>query len=296
MRGLLALVLVVLLAGCSGGGLSGPSGQGSPASSAPRTANGSAVRSYVALGDSYTSAPYVYLTDVADGCLRSDHNYPSLVAKSLHVHEFADVSCAGATTADLTHRQSTIPDRHVSVPPQLRAVRPGTDLVTLGIGGNDFGISSLLLSSCPTAQADCLPASAGPRIRHDIEALRPRLVASLRLVRRRAPQATVLLVGYPKIAPDHGSCPELPTLTPTALGMLNRLNRSLNHATAAAAHEAGAGFVDVYRASVGHDICAKVPWVNGIHTDTSRAAAMHPFGVEQRAVARLIVQYVAAHG
>ena len=292
MRRIAALtVLLLLLAGCSGGASSARTSSG--ASSAATTGGGSAVRSYVALGDSYTSAPYVYLTDVAKGCLRSDHNYPSLVAKSLRVRSFHDVSCAGATTGELTRRQGTFPQRDLSVPPQLRAVRPGTDLVTLGIGGNDFGISSLLLSSCPTAQASCLPASAAPRIRHDIAALRPRLVDSLRAVQRRAPHATVLLVGYPKIAPDHGSCPELPTLTPTALGLLNRLNRSLNDAMAAAARAAGVGFVDVYAASLGHDICATVPWVNGIHTDTSRAAAMHPFEVEQRAVARLIVRQVS---
>jgi len=291
MRRLAALVALLLLAGCSGG--SPAAGRSSGAPSAATSGGGSAVPAYVALGDSYTSAPYVNLTDVANGCLRSDHNYPSLVAKALRVRHFSDVSCAGATTADLTGRQVTFPERDLSVPPQLRAVRPGTDLVTVGIGGNDFGISSLLLSSCPTARASCLPASAGPRIRREIAALRPRLVASLRLVRRRAPRATVLLVGYPKIAPDHGSCPELPPLAPAALGLLNRLNRSLNDAMRAAAREAGVGFVDVYRASVGHDICARVPWVNGIHTDTSRAAAMHPFGIEQRAVARLIVRQLS---
>jgi hypothetical protein len=32
-----------------------------------------------------------------------------------------------------------------------------------------------------------------------------------------------------------------------------------------------------------------VPWVNGVHTDPDRAAAMHPFAVEQRAVARMVV-------
>ena len=35
---------------------------------------------YVAMGDSYTAAPFVPLTDVAYGCFRSSNNYPKLVA------------------------------------------------------------------------------------------------------------------------------------------------------------------------------------------------------------------------
>ncbi|HEU4567327.1 MAG TPA: SGNH/GDSL hydrolase family protein [Marmoricola sp.] len=289
IRLVLLLVLVSLVAGCSGG--PSPARRTGPADSAPSaaTAAGSAVRSYVALGDSYTSAPYVYLTDVARGCLRSDHDYPALVAKALRVRRFADVSCAGATTWDVTHRQPTLPERDLSVPPQLRAVRPGTDLVTVGLGGNDFGIFDRL-AACASS---CLPGSVSTQVRGSIAALRPRLVATLRLVQRRAPGATVLLVGYPKIGPDRGGCPGLPGVTPATLALLNRLNRGLDLVMRQAARAARVGFVDVYRASRGHDVCAPDPWVNGVHTDTSRALALHPFAVEQRAVARLVVGQVS---
>lgn len=281
MRASALLAALLLLVACS------PAGQGPSSAAAGSRHRG--IDSYVALGDSYTAAPYVPLTDIADGCFRSDHNYPSLVAEALHVRHFRDVSCSAATTDDVTRRQRTAPSRGVSVPPQLDAVHRDTDLVTVGLGGNDFGISGLLLRSCPTARSSCLPASAVPRIRRSIAALRPRLATTLRLVRRAAPHATVLLVGYPKIAPDHGSCPQLPALTPEALAVLNRLNRDLDVSMAAAARDAGVGYVDVYRPSTGHDICARVPWVNGVRTDPHRAAGMHPFGIEQRAVARLVV-------
>ena len=42
---------------------------------------------YVAMGDSYTAAPFVPLTDVAYGCFRSSNNYPKLVAEALRVEE-----------------------------------------------------------------------------------------------------------------------------------------------------------------------------------------------------------------
>ena len=54
---------------------------------------------YVALGDSYTSAPLVpnQHGEPID-CGRSDHNYPSLVAEALKVSTFVDVSCGSAET------------------------------------------------------------------------------------------------------------------------------------------------------------------------------------------------------
>ena len=38
---------------------------------------------YVALGDSYTAGPLIPTTDLAGGCARSDHNYPTLVADAV---------------------------------------------------------------------------------------------------------------------------------------------------------------------------------------------------------------------
>ena len=82
------------------------------------------------------------MTDVANGCFRSSNNYPSIVAKRLGA-VLDDRSCGGARTADF--RRSQFPD----VPPQLDAVKPGVDLVTLGVGGNDESVFSRLVNSCP---------------------------------------------------------------------------------------------------------------------------------------------------
>ena len=79
---------------------------------------------YVALGDSYASGP-VIPNQVDAVCLRSDHNYPSLVAAALRVPEFRDLSCTGASTVDMT--QSQHPNPLTSVPPQLDALSPDTE-------------------------------------------------------------------------------------------------------------------------------------------------------------------------
>ena len=75
---------------------------------------------YVALGDSYTAAPLVPHTDLMDGCLRSDRNYPQLVADELVNADLIDVSCGGAKTADLIVGQHL--DKEVRAP-QFDALR-----------------------------------------------------------------------------------------------------------------------------------------------------------------------------
>jgi hypothetical protein len=52
-------------------------------------------------------------------------------------------------------------------------------------------------------------------------------------------------------------------------------------------------FLDVYAASRGHDVCSDDPWVNGRQTDTSRAAAFHPFPEGMAGVARALEDLLA---
>src|SRR5918998_3913984 len=54
----------------------------------------SAARPYTALGDSYTAGPLIpNQTGDPPGCLRSDRNYPHLVANALKL-SLTDVSCS----------------------------------------------------------------------------------------------------------------------------------------------------------------------------------------------------------
>ena len=105
----------------------------------PATAD-SEVR-YAALGDSFTAGPLVPLQGGhPPGCLRSDHNYPHLVAAAAGM-ALADVSCSGARTDHLFGPQAVLGGPN---PPQLDAVGPGTGVVTVGIGGNDIGFAEIV--------------------------------------------------------------------------------------------------------------------------------------------------------
>ncbi|WP_158604490.1 SGNH/GDSL hydrolase family protein [Nocardioides mangrovicus] len=300
MRRLLAAALLLVLAGCGGGTTATPA---RPTTSP--TASGSfslvpAHARYVALGDSYTAAPYVYLTDVAQGCLRSDHNYPALLAKRLGAR-LTDVSCSAADTTDVEGSQRTFQGTR---PPQLAAVGSDTDLVTIGLGGNDFGLFASLVSGCPITgpNGQSFGLQSGTACGRvdvaaalgDLPKIRERLVSVVRAVQAKAPNATVVLVGYPRIASTGAQCRSLLPISQTDAVAADRVTKALSTAMAAAARQTGAGFVNMYAASAGHDVCAgKRAWVNGIHTDTDRAAPLHPFLAEQRAVADRVAAALA---
>jgi lysophospholipase L1-like esterase len=252
-------------------------------------------RTYVALGDSFTSAPLVPVTDVADGCFRSGANYPTLVAAELGA-DLVDRSCGSARIRDLGASQFP------GVLPQLEALGPGVDLVTIGIGGNDEETFARLTRRCPALRAsdpDGAPCRAAmSRNGRDVlltalDRTRTRLTAALREVQRRAPDAQVLVIGYPQIVDAGTVCDELP-LARGDYAYAERINRALTEALRAAAQQTGSTYVDVWSASEGHDICSDDPWVNGSVPDQRRAAAYHPFAEEQAAVAELVV--AAARG
>lgn len=253
------------------------------------------VSSYVALGDSYTAAPFVPSTDLADGCFRSDGNYPSLVARRLAPERFVDVSCGAATTVHLTRPQATAGGRG-RVPPQARAVTAGTDLVTVGIGANDEGLFANLVSRCTSPDA----ASACDRTllteaRAVLARTRVRLTTSLRQVRRRAPDATVVLVGYPRLVDPARPCGRIP-VPAGRLPALARVERLLDRSMHRAAERSASEYVDMHTASRGHEICSADPWVNGRRTDEQEALAYHPFAAGQAAVADRVLELLALRG
>ncbi|MBO0841807.1 MAG: SGNH/GDSL hydrolase family protein [Nocardioides sp.] len=261
---------------------------------AARAAHHGHGRTYVALGDSYTAAPYVPTLDVAGGCYRSTNNYPALVAKALRTH-LTDRSCSGAQTKDMTQSQLT------GIAPQFSALSRDTDLVTVSIGGNDFSVFGTLVSYCPTLRASdptgspcrhAMNATGTDQLLADVAQTRARVTEVVRSIHRLAPHARVLVVGYPEIAPRHGTCPDLLPLAdgdyPYAVKVNMALDQALRHAAAATR----SSYVDLWGPSQHHDICARDPWINGQYTDPQRAQNYHPFAEEQQAVARLVVRAV----
>ncbi|MFD6859674.1 SGNH/GDSL hydrolase family protein [Rhodococcus sp. NPDC060090] len=246
-----------------------------PASAQP------AYHSYVALGDSFVAGPGIPPQSTSDGCGRSDVNYPSLVADALGVRDFVDASCGGAVSRDLTGEQIS-PFGRTAVPPQYDALRADTDLVTVGIGGNDIGLVQLAISCINLAAApsgvSCSETATGEVDSFDtaIDAFAPVYSAITDEVRTRSPHARILFVGYPTGIRDDGCFPEQRIWPQDATYLQSKIDR-LNAVMEQQVRAAGAEFVDLRESTIGHDACAapEQRWMEGI-VPTSPGIPLHP--------------------
>jgi lysophospholipase L1-like esterase len=285
------------------------SGSTSSSARAEHTSEAVTQGSYVALGDSYTAGPDIPDQDgTPAGCERSSSNYPSLVARGLGIasSQVRDVSCGGATIADLTSAQSTSDGVNAA---QLSALSPSTTLVTLGIGGNDVDFSSVL-SRC--VELDLVPSLIGrtasgsspceayytsggtDQIEQKIQTAATGLAGALSQISRRAPHASVFVVGYPELLPSGGSsCADTLGITSADLVFLNEEEQRLNAMLQASAKAAGAAYVDTYTASQGHDACTDqtVRWVEPL-APASPAAPLHPNARGEQGMADAVLSAV----
>jgi lysophospholipase L1-like esterase len=251
---------------------------------------------YVALGDSYTSGPLIP-TQVDLNCVRSNRNYPSLTRAAIGSSAFADVSCGGATTDDILNPGTGT--LGLAVPAQIDAVTSATALVTVGIGGNDIGFSDIITTCAQdsigspfgTPCKNRYTAGGTDQLQARIDATAPKVAAVLRAVKAKAPNARIVVVGYPAILPDTGfGCWPVVPIAYGDVPYLRNTEKSLNAMLSRGASANGATFVDAYTPSVGHDACqgSSTRWVEGLVPATS-AAPFHPNAAGERGMSVAVV-------
>jgi lysophospholipase L1-like esterase len=251
---------------------------------------------YVALGDSYTSAPLVpSLTGSPALCLRSTHNYPQDVRAAISPSSFTDASCSGATTVDMTQSQSL--GAGESNPPQFNALNANDSLVTVGIGGNDADLIGVaeecveldtLWPFGDRCKAHYQSGGVDTEVQK-IDSVEPLAAAVIQGIHARAPQARVLVVGYPDGLPQNGTnCYPIVPFSDADVSWFNSLEIDLNSVLAQAAAANAATYVDTFTSSIGHDACAgSNAWVNGL-IPTSAAYPLHPNAAGESNMARQV--------
>jgi lysophospholipase L1-like esterase len=295
LAALAVLLLMPLLAACESRVSAQPSETETPQPTSPSPAADPFI--YVALGDSYTAAHGVPGTDWHDACLQSENNYPHLVADALPEVTLVDVSCSGTATPHMT-TERTVGD--VTYPPQFDALSDDTDLVTVSIGYNDFRLFSTLFGRCvqmakndpegSPCQDRLVRPSGFDSLAKRVAVIGRRVARVVKGIREEAPLARILVVSYPHLLPQSGYCLSRVPLGKGDYPYVRGINDMMSDAQrAATVGVEGAEYVDVAGASVGHDVCSDDPWIAGIDPDVTRAAAYHPFAIEQRAVADLIL-------
>ncbi|MDX6738718.1 SGNH/GDSL hydrolase family protein [Actinocorallia sp. A-T 12471] len=217
---------------------------------------------YVALGDSYSSGTGAgSYTDVL--CTRSANAYPAKYAAARPGITFRFVACGGATIPDV-------------VANQLSALRTTTTHVTVSIGGNDSGFASTMLSCQYGTTLSCQRAlnEGTAFVQNQLPGKLDSLYAQ---IRARAPQAKVVVVGYPRLYKQGGLC--LGGLSATKRDMINTAADGLTAVLAARAAAAGFTFADARPGFAGHEICTTSPWIDSgnIHpTATGHAQGYLP--------------------
>uniref|UniRef100_UPI003158D8B3 SGNH/GDSL hydrolase family protein n=1 Tax=Nocardiopsis sp. N85 TaxID=3029400 RepID=UPI003158D8B3 len=229
---------------------------------------------YVSLGDSYSSGDgagdYAPETAVAGGCWRSANAYAHLIEE-----EF-DFAGALAFYACSSHKGSAMLSELGTPDSQIERVTEHTSLVTLGIGGNDLGFipvlrtcivrMPLLESSVCTAQEE--------DIAERMDKFEETLSTVVGEIRSRAPDARILVLGYPRLFPE-----EPPgmyyTLTVKDQLWLNGIAERFNTRIRDVVYRADGGiygtreagsveYVNTFSAFSGHEVSAEDAWLNGI--------------------------------
>ena len=256
-------------------------------------------RNYVALGDSYTADPGVsgLASGISPLCLQSSADYPHQVGTARALST-TDVSCSGATSSDMTGSQ------YLGVAPQFDALSSATNVVTVGIGGNDNNLFIGALVSCGiTDLPDFLNIGApcqflfGNTFANAVASDASTIGGVIQGIHARAPGATVFVIGYPDILPQSGNCyPKIP-LTSGDTTYLNGVEKDLNAMLRTEASANNATFVDTYTSSIGHDACksGSTQWVNAI-VATSGGISVHPTPNGVANTARLVESALAANG
>jgi lysophospholipase L1-like esterase len=174
-----------------------------------------AAGAYIALGDSYSSgegAGNYYADTLApkgDGCDRSLNAYPELLANDLgyplegFVSKDASFAACSGACMRTSLRCAAIDRSFKGEVPQIEHVHKDDSLITISIGGNDVGFAPVL-TYC-LKHADC-SARERPIVIRDLEAVRSAIPPLLDELRARAPDARIVVVGYPNFMPTSGAC------------------------------------------------------------------------------------------
>ncbi|MFJ8744566.1 SGNH/GDSL hydrolase family protein [Embleya sp. NPDC127516] len=227
------------------------------------TAHAASASNYAALGDSYSAGVGAgnYLPD-SGACKRSANSYPALWNNSHPGGGFAFVACSGAKTADVRAGQ-------------LSVLNSATTLVTISIGGNDAGFVDTVKSCVLGSENDCSVAVDKAKT-YATTKLPADLDATYAQIRNRAPNARLVVLGYPRLFELGGCFLGMSTYKRT---ILNQAADTLADITRGRAGAANADYADVRNRFAGHGVCGSNPWINGIKLPIDES--YHPNGAGQ---------------
>jgi lysophospholipase L1-like esterase len=227
-------------------------------------ASAQATGAYVALGDSYSSGVGAgSYTAESGSCKRSTAAYPQLWANANAPSSFAFTACSGATTSSV--RSS-----------QLAPLNSSTALVSVTAGGNDAGFADVMTTCVISTDSVCLDRINTARS-YITSTLPGNLNALYTDIDNRAPNARVVVLGYPKFYNVAALCVGL---SDTKRSAINAASDHLNSVISARAAAYGFAFGDVRPTFAGHELCSGSAWLHSVNW-TNLGESYHPTAAGQ---------------
>ncbi|MBF6351299.1 MULTISPECIES: SGNH/GDSL hydrolase family protein [Nocardia] len=265
-----------------------------PAAAAPVENGRPPGKSLVVLGDSFT-ANYPKLFSGTKECLHAPTSWPSQLSRRMGLAgtpDFVDASCSGST---ISSGQGWWLVHEVAEAVKQQAFGPETDVIAIQTGMNDVwsktNLSSLITSlqpcvfnfvdGCGLEAADQGRFPDYRNVTGQLYAKRIREVITY--LRFHAPNARIMLVGYPELFPagqEHVCVNVLGAghvVQPRGRAVTEYLDR-LDDAQREAAELLKLEFVDIRSVTAGHGLCSDEPWLNGFFDPAADEAGMpfHP--------------------
>jgi lysophospholipase L1-like esterase len=220
----------------------------------PAAAEPKAALSYVALGDSYASGfgagSYVNL------CGQTPLGLPGILDGKKQIDLVADATCAGAKAVSEPAGALDLPEQVTRVV-AAGALSRDTDLVTISAGGNDVGFGEVAGVCAVGSPADCANliafknATVLPVLGNSLDALYDSIESA-------APDADVVVTGYPHLFSPEFGVPVIPVESQTAF---NAGTDALNTLIRSQAEAHGFTFLDVVPKFEGHGLGSPSPWI-----------------------------------
>jgi lysophospholipase L1-like esterase len=203
---------------------------------------------YVALGDSYSSGTGTRDYSLSSGCQRGPYAYPALIKADRPNTNLTFVACSGAKTGDVLANQ-------------VQSLTTSTNVVTITIGGNDAGFSSVI-TACAAPLVSCTTniTNAQNYIRNTLPGA---LNGVYSQIRSRAPNARVVVLGYPRIFMNV-DCNAGTFFSSDEMTKLNATADLMKGVISGRAAAYGFTFKDAIPPFIGHAVCSSSEWLNGL--------------------------------
>ncbi|QSZ49946.1 SGNH/GDSL hydrolase family protein [Arthrobacter sp. D5-1] len=225
---------------------------GSPANAAPPPS-----ADYVALGDSYTAgtgAGGLYRDAL---CWQSHPGYVDVVADTGRVNLLENLACHGALLVPGGPFYNGAPSVVEQIASGQTALR-NAELVSITAGAIDAG-SLLALQACATPDTVTCAGTVNAIIAN-LPVLEAGLEGIYQTTQASAPQATIAVMGYPRLFDPVNGAPVIPVQNQEKVNQaIDALNSTI--AKAVADSRTNAKFIDVTKRFAGHAANSLVPWI-----------------------------------